>query len=147
MASDNHTPKPLPVGKLAAAANVGVETVRFYERRGLMPEPRRSPAGYRQYGPEALERLGFIGRAKTLGFTLAEIGELLALRDSERPCAEVRARAQQRIDDIDRRVAGLLAMQQALGSLIERCDDAMSDACPLIDALTGSADAQESGDE
>lgn len=145
MASDNHTPKPLPVGKLAAAANVGVETVRFYERRGLMPKPRRSPAGYRQYGPEAVERLGFIGRAKALGFTLAEIGELLTLQDTERPCAEVRQRAQRRIDDIGRRVADLLAMKRSLATLVERCEGASTDKCPLIDALSG-ADAVESAD-
>lgn len=136
MESRDRAPKPLTVSQLAAAANVGLETVRFYERRGLMPDPPRSAAGYRQYGPEAVARLAFIGRAKALGFTLAEIGELLALQDTNRPCAEVRQRAQRRIDDIGRRVADLLAMKRSLATLVEQCEGASIDECPLIDALS-----------
>jgi MerR family transcriptional regulator, copper efflux regulator len=67
----------LSIGQLAEAAGVHIETIRYYERRGLLPEPPRSAAGYRQYGPDDLWRLEFVGRAKTLGFTLTEVGELL----------------------------------------------------------------------
>lgn len=145
MKSQDHAPKPLTVSQLAAAANVGLETVRFYERRGLMPKPSRSAAGYRQYGPEAVTRLALIGRAKALGFTLTEIGELLALQDTDHPCADVRLKAQRRMDDIGRRVADLLAMKRNLAALVRRCEDASADECPLIDALSG-ADATEADD-
>lgn len=74
----------LTIGKVAKAAGLGVETVRFYERQGLIAEPARSDSGYRQYGPETIRRLQFIVRAKALGFTLQEIGDLLDLRATQR---------------------------------------------------------------
>ena len=83
------------IGQAAQAAAVGVETVRFYEREGLLPKPKRSAAGYRLYPPDTVKRLQFIKQAKQLGFTLSEINELLSLRASSRAnCGHVRARAE-----------------------------------------------------
>src|SRR5881394_2167200 len=95
----------LSIGQVARRAGVGVETVRFYEREGLLEEPARKASGYRQYTGDVVARLRFIKRAKDLGFTLREIAELLALRsDPDNPCAEVRQRAQAKVADIDARI-------------------------------------------
>ena len=145
----------MKIGELAATADVGVETVRFYERRGLLDEPPRLASGYRMYGSEAVSKLNFIRRAKGLGFTLEEIRDLLSLR--EHPGAkrrEVRARAQAKIDDVDQRVAGLLRIRAALATLVTECEhtahgnDAGTedgepgvelDRCPILAALEGAA--------
>ena len=127
----------LTIGKVAAAAGVGVETVRFYERQGLLDKPLRSPAGYRQYDAAAIRRLKFIVQAKKLGFTLPEVGELLALRSTpDSGCADVQAKALAKIADVDRRIAQLTAVRNALTTLVGLCDGAgpMS-ACPIVDAL------------
>ena len=127
----------LTIGKVAKAAGLGVETVRFYERQGLIAEPARSESGYRQYRPEAIRRLRFIVRAKALGFTLQEIGDLLDLRAMpESGCADVQARAEAKIADIEERIAQLDAMKRALGELVVqgRGEGPLSD-CPILDAL------------
>lgn len=140
-------PGVLTVGKLCAAVGVGVETVRFYERRGLLPVPSRSASGYRLYGPDTVARLSFIQRAKRMGFTLAEIIELLALQDAPRPyCAEVQAKARQRMEEIGRRLADLRAMHDALGALVAQCGEEVSDACPLIEALSAAGDERDGHD-
>ncbi|MEM9557344.1 MAG: MerR family DNA-binding protein [Acidobacteriota bacterium] len=137
----------LTIGQLARAADVGVETIRFYERRGLLAEPPRRPSGYRQYEPEAADRLRFIRRAKELGFTLDEIGELLALR--ARPTENrdrVRAAASAKIDDIERRIADLEQMRGVLARLVSACEersehaDAAMSGCPILEALEPRAD-------
>ncbi len=93
----------LTIGQLAKSAGVGVETVRFYERKGLLAEPNRRPSGYRQYDEEVVNRLRFIKRAKELGFTLAEIKELLSLRrNPTTTCADVKRRSEEKIDDATR---------------------------------------------
>ena len=127
----------LTIGKIARAVGLGVETVRFYERQGLIPPPARSPAGYRLYDADAIVRLRFIGRAKTLGFTLGEIGELMGLRATpEACCDDVRARAVAKIADIDSKMEQLLAMKRGLSELVAQCDGAPpSTACPLLSAL------------
>ena len=127
----------LTIGKVAKAAGLGVETVRFYERQGLIAEPARSQSGYRQYRPETIRRLQFIVRAKALGFTLQEIGDLLSLRATPGAgCADVQARAEAKIADIEGRVAQLEAMKRALGELVTQCrgEGPLSD-CPILDAL------------
>src|SRR5262245_35107394 len=111
--------KPLTIGQVAREAGVGVETVRFYEREGLLDEPARRASGYRQYTRDAVARLRFIRRAKELGFTLKEIGELLALRDD--PGADVRARAAAHLTDIEARIRDLTRMRGALVQLIDTC--------------------------
>src|SRR5215467_5078830 len=96
------------IGELAKSAGVNVETVRYYERRGLLPKPPRGASGYRLFPPEALRRLQFIRRAQELGFSLDEICELLALRMSPKArCAAVKARAEAKIADIESRISTL----------------------------------------
>lgn len=127
----------LTIGQVAKLAGVGVETVRFYEREGLILQPERPPSGYRQYPPEVVRRIRFIRRAKGLGFTLREIKELLELRDdSNSTCADVRKRAQEKIADIERRIADLKRIRTALVRLTERCEGALSGGeCPFLEAL------------
>jgi MerR family mercuric resistance operon transcriptional regulator len=127
----------MTIGKVAKATGLGVETVRFYERQGLLLEPERSPSGYRQYAPEAVQRLDFIVRAKRLGFTLKEIGQLLDLRAQPGAgCGDVQVRAQAKIADIEDRIAQLEAMKRALGELVIQCVGAGPiDECPILGAL------------
>ncbi len=128
----------MKIGELAGRAGVNVQTIRYYERRGLLPEPDRRPSGYREYEPQVLERLHFIKRAQELGFTLSEIGELLALRlDPRTPAAAVKARAEAKIADIDRKLHDLERIKHALVHLAGRCRGGRGPVgdCPLLDAL------------
>lgn len=123
--------------QVADAAGVNVETLRYYERRGLLRPPRRSSSGYREYTPDAVELVVFIKRAQALGFTLEEIEELLALR---RPrtgrCAAVHRAAVAKIDQIEHKLRSLTAMREALQQLADACtDDVEVLVCPLIEAL------------
>lgn len=121
----------LTIGKLAAAAKVGVETVRYYQRRGLLETPAGN-AGYRHYGAAHIERLRFIKRAQGTGFTLEEIAELLSLNDS-RDHRLARELASEKIRDIETRVAGLQKMAEALRTLVHRCECGGQDMpCPII---------------
>ena len=135
--------RPYTIGTLARAAGVNVETVRYYQRRGLLREPRRPPGGVRRYGEEDLARLRFIRRAQALGFTLREIAELLALDDGA-GCARARRLAEARLEDVRRRIRGLRRMERALAGLVEACGDAGGRgraACPLIASLQREAGA------
>jgi MerR family copper efflux transcriptional regulator len=127
----------LTIGQVARQADVGVETVRFYERRGLLEEPPRRRSGYREYGEDAVTRLRFIRRAKQLGFTLKEIKELLALRrDPSTPGADVKRRAEDKIADIDLKIRSLQRMKKALVKLTAACSGHGTSAeCLLLDAL------------
>ncbi|MFQ5743810.1 MAG: MerR family transcriptional regulator [Acidobacteriota bacterium] len=127
----------LTIGKVARLADVGVETVRFYERRGLIAEPPRRASGYRQYPQETIARIRFIRRAKELGFSLQEISELLALRlDPETTCREVRDRAEAKIADIEEKTRTLRRMQEALAKLTAACSGRGSvSECPILEAL------------
>jgi len=130
-------PPPLSTHALAQAAGVNPETLRYYERRGLLEDPPRSPAGYRRYPPEALRRVRFIKQAQALGFTLKEVRSLLDLR--VRPgvgCAQIRDRAHEKITDIRERIRALEAMAEALDLLAQRCGgQGPAEACPILDAL------------
>jgi Hg(II)-responsive transcriptional regulator len=130
-------------GKLARAAGVKVETLRYYERMGLLPEPARRPSGYRQYTAEDLAAVRFIKRAQGLGFSLREIADLLALRvDAETSCAEVRERAEAKLADVEAKIADLDRIRGALARLVQACTGAgPSGHCPILDALEG--DLQE----
>jgi Hg(II)-responsive transcriptional regulator len=127
----------LKSGEVAARAGVNVQTLRYYERRGLLKEPERRPSGYREYQPDAVQLIRFIKRAQELGFTLSEIEELLRLRsDQSASCSEVRAAAQAKIDDIDQKVRSLRAMKRALGVLVHSCrSDGSIRECPILEAL------------
>jgi len=124
------------IGKLADAAGVHVETVRYYERRGLLDQPeRQSGSGYRQYGPDDLWRLQFIGRGKALGFTLAEIVGLLGT-DGDRTAADVLAAAERKIAVIDEQRRELDRVRARLVELTERCSGADTDDCESLRVLS-----------
>ena len=133
----NSPRETLTIGQLAKQSGVGVETLRYYERQKLIPEPPRRRSGYRQYPPETVNRIRFIRRAKQLGFSLKEIDELLALRaESAGQCAEVLARAQGKIADITQRIDSLERMKRALERLAATCSErGTSGDCPILDAL------------
>jgi Hg(II)-responsive transcriptional regulator len=124
--------------ELADRAGVNSETLRYYERRGLLPEPPRTPGGYRDYPASAVYRLVFIKRAQELGFTLDEVDELLHL-DAGGPdgCDAARALAERRRADLRRRIADLHRMHDSLTALVDTCDLPRADrTCALLDALT-----------
>ncbi|HEV2086572.1 MAG TPA: MerR family transcriptional regulator [Gemmatimonadales bacterium] len=130
------------IGKAAAAAGVNVQTLRYYERRGLLPEPERGNSGYRAYDPDTVRLVRFIKRAQELGFTLREIEDLIELRQSPRRGVEVRAVAAAKVEDIEHRIRQLEAMRKALGGLVATCDcEGGTVACPIIEALDDSAAA------
>lgn len=124
------------IGELAQRAETSVETIRYYERRGLIAEPPRRSSGYRQYPPEAKRRLRFIRRAKELGFSLREISELLSLRTSSRPCGEIREQIAVKVSDLGQRIRDLGRMRRALEELSRLCEDSSpTDDCPFLDLL------------
>jgi MerR family copper efflux transcriptional regulator len=127
----------LTIGQFAEAAGVGVETIRFYERKGLLAAPPRPDSGYRQYPTASVRRVHFIRRAKALGFTLKEIGELLALKvERDTSCQDVRILAQAKIVDIEAKLSELQRMKAALHHLAMACGDTgPSEGCPILDAL------------
>ena len=128
----------LTIGRVARAAGVAIDTIRYYEREGLLPEPERRLSGYRDYAPDAITRLRFIRRAKELGFTLGEIRELLALSaDRERGVRGVRPRAETRLAEIERRIRELKRVQRGLKSLIDACPGhGAPERCPILTALS-----------
>ena len=131
----------MQIGQLAQRTGVAIDTVRYYERQGLLPTPQRRASGYRQYDDGDVARLKFVRRAKDLGFTLQEIHELLDLSDdrhSDR--AEVRSLAQRRLDDIERKLRELAAMRDALSRLVVHCSGhGPLQGCPIIETLARDA--------
>jgi len=128
--------KPLTIGRIATAANVSIDTIRFYERRGLLPKPERSPSGYRQYAPDIVERLHFILRAKDLGFSLEEISMLLNLQDEGGSKADVKTLTETKLSQIETKINDLQRMRDVLRSLNKECSGTGDiDNCPIIDAL------------
>jgi len=126
----------LTIGALAKAAGVHVETIRYYQRIGLIREPERPPQGFRHYALDQVERLRFIRRAQGLGFSLKEISGLLELDSGH--CADVRARAEQRRASIDAQIRDLAKLRNNLDALIRSCDDGDADRpCPIIETLSG----------
>lgn len=127
----------LRTGEVAAQAGVNVQTLRYYERRGLLEDPGRRASGYREYRPDAVRLIRFIKRAQELGFTLAEVEELLRLRsDRTASCSQVRAAAETKIEDIERKIRALRAMRRALGVLVSSCRrDGSIRKCPILEAL------------
>lgn len=128
---------PLTIGKLAAATGVGIETIRFYEREGLLPKPPRRRSGYRQYPAEAVARVQFIRRAKELGFTLKEVSELLELRVAQnKTCADVRGLARTKIADVEEKIQALVRIKAALEKLERACrGKGPTSSCPILEAI------------
>ena len=125
------------IGQLAEKAQTTVETIRYYERRGLMPEPPRAPSGYRHYSQDAAKRLHFIQRAKTLGFSLDEVLTLLKLHDGGGDRAQVKSIAKNKLAKIDTRIDRLQRMRSALAALEKKCSGTGPVAgCPIIEALS-----------
>ena len=122
------------IGGLARAAGVGVETVRYYQRRGLLPEPARPPGEVRRYGAGDLNRLRFIRSAQAAGFTLAEIGELIAL-DSSDDRARARALASARVAALDDKIEELRQARDALAGLATACASKRAGPCPILRAF------------
>jgi MerR family copper efflux transcriptional regulator len=127
----------LSIGQVAKRAGVGVETVRFYEREGLLEEPPRRASGYRQYSEEVVTRLRFIRRAQQLGFSLKEISELLLLRvDAQTSCEEVKQRTEAKLAEVERKMVELQRMRQALLQVHSlRTGQGPAGRCPMLDAL------------
>jgi Hg(II)-responsive transcriptional regulator len=124
------------IGELARRAGVGVETVRFYEREGLLPEPPRRDSGYREYPAESLVRLRFIRHAKELGFSLPETQELLSLRYSEAPCGDVQQRIEGKIEDVRQKIRSLKRIEAMLEELAASCvARSGTSECPVLEVL------------
>lgn len=135
----------LTIGKVASRADVNIETIRYYERRGLLAEPPRTASGYRQYSAEAVDRLRFIKRAQELGFSLEEIRDLLELRlhrASAEACETVASRTREKIHLVDRKLAHLARMKASLERLAEACRlREPTGECPVLEALEDEAEA------
>ncbi len=127
----------LTIGRVARDAGLAIDTVRYYEREGLLQQPARTASGYRQYSADAVARLRFIRQAKELGFSLHEIKELLSLRVAPgKSCADVKSRAEAKIADIEQRVAQLSRMKRALVKLATTCSGrGPTSECPILDAM------------
>ncbi len=125
----------MTIGRLASAAGVNIETVRFYQRSGLIDEPSKPHSGYRTYEESDVRRIRFIKRAQLLGFALEEIAGLLKLEGS-RACADTRALAARKLATVEVKLSDLLAMQKALADMVSRCGvEDGTDGCPIIRAL------------
>jgi MerR family copper efflux transcriptional regulator len=131
----------MTIGRLARRAGVGVETVRFYEREGLIEQPPREGSGWRQYPEDVVSRLRFIRRAQEVGFSLKEIDELISLRlDPFADSAEVKARAEGKIEEIEDKIRDLQGMKDALVRLAGACSGEGSvQECPILETLDGAA--------
>ena len=127
----------LTIGQLAKKANVNLETIRYYERRGLIPEPPRNKSGHREYSLEAVERTQFIKRAQALGFSLNEISELLSLRvEPGTTCGDIKSRVEEKIVDVEQRMADLKQIRDSLLKLANQCTGkGPVGKCPILGAL------------
>jgi len=125
----------LTIGHAAKLSGVGVETIRFYERQGLIEQPFKPDNGFRRYPPETVRKIRFIRRAKEIGFSLREIGELLGFYfNTHASCEDVRERARIKIADMEARIADLEKMKSALQVLVDECGS-REGACPILESL------------
>ena len=128
--------KAFTIGALAKATGTNIETIRYYERIGLLPQPARTAGNYRHYQPNHLARLGFIRRSRELGFSLDAIRGLLRLADEkERDCAAVDEIARAHVEEIERKIADLTALRRELRNLISQCSHGTIAQCRILDAL------------
>ena len=126
-------------GALAAEIGCNIETIRYYEQIGILPPPPRSEGGHRLYGPELVQRLHFVRRARDLGFTIEEIRELLSLVDGGNyTCAQIEGIALAHVEEIGRKIADLNRLKKTLAAMAAQCSGGTVPACPIIDALFAS---------
>ncbi len=131
--------KTFTIGRLAQAAEVTIETIRYYQRQRLIEEPKKPLQGYRQYPETALKRLRFIKRAQKLGFTLKEIEELLFLDSAH--CNDVRRLAEQKLEQVESQLEGLSALQKTLNNMVQSCKaEQQSGHCSIIETLSNEQD-------
>lgn len=140
--------KTLTIGQLAKRAGVNLETIRYYERRGLLPEPPRRESGYRAYPLESMARIRFIKSAQALGFTLEEINHLLSLRvNAETSCEQVRIQAEQKLVEVTQKIQALQELQQALVTLTATCaEGGLQGECPILEMLEEQASEEGNHD-
>ncbi len=136
-------PGRIAIGALAKHTSTNIETIRYYERVGLLPAPARSAGGYRLYATDHLKRLNFVRRARALGFSIGEIRTLLRLADErKRPCAEVRLVAEAHLTDVRAKIADLKRMERVLRTTVARCAQGRRSDCPVIEALYRNGPAE-----
>jgi MerR family transcriptional regulator, mercuric resistance operon regulatory protein len=127
----------VPIGTVARRIGCGVDTIRFYEKIGVLQRPRRTESGRRVYGTTDIARLTFVCRSRELGFSLDQVRDLLSLaEEKERPCEDVKQAAIRHRQDVRRKIADLRAVEATLGTLIRQCDAGGPEECPLIEALS-----------
>ncbi len=137
----SHTETTYSIGEVARRSGVKIETIRFYERSGLLAPPPRTAGGHRVYGSAAAQRLNFIRRARELGFTLAQVRELLALADKRgATCAEVERLARDHLAEVRGRIADLSRMDVVLSDLVTHCAGDTVPECPILEALFDERD-------
>ncbi len=127
----------LTIGRVAKLSDVGVETIRYYEREGILEQPKRSTGTFREYPEDTIRRLHFIKRTQELGFSLAEVTELLSLRVKGRStCAAIKERAQSKIRQVDNKIADLKRIRAALAKVKDKCEkQAPTDTCPVLESF------------
>jgi len=128
------TATTLTIGRLAKAANVNIETIRYYQRVNLITEPTKPKTGYRQYDLDVIARINFIKRAQKLGFSLKEIAELLDMGDGH--CSDIKERAEEKRQTIEKQIEDLTSLRQTLDSLIHSCDTSGNIHCPIVETLS-----------
>jgi Cu(I)-responsive transcriptional regulator len=128
--------QPLSIGDLAKATDTKIETIRYYERIGLLPKPARTSGNYRSYETAHLSRLWFIRRARELGFSIEQVRELLGLSDQkDRSCSQVDAIAREHLAEVDEKIRSLKSLRRELDSIIRQCHSGTIEECRIIDAL------------
>jgi len=131
------TPGAFPIGALSRRTGVNVETIRYYERAGLLRKPERSAGGYRTYGPADAQRLLFIRRTRDLGFSLENVRQLLGVADRKsRSCRAVHALAARHLAEIQAKIVDLRRMEKVLAEMVAACAEGTLPDCPLLDALS-----------
>ena len=131
-------PGGLSIGTLSKQSGVNIETIRYYEKIGVMPAPPRSAGGYRLYAPDHLKRLGFVRRGRQLGFSLDELRGLLQLVDGHAyTCAEVHALTLQHLTEVRRKIVDLRRLERVMTDMVAQCTEDLVPECPVIDALFG----------
>ena len=125
----------ITIGRVSAETGVNIETIRYYERIGLMSTPARSPGGRRLYGAADVSRLRFIRRGRELGFSLETIGSLMLLEREDEPCPRVKALTEVHLEEVREKIADLQRLEATLSRLARACDNTAPRSCPVIEAL------------